>query len=388
MANCMPPGSVLDSPRSRVAMGELVERIVQADFCRALAAATFGAGCQLFVPFSLPSTRTEFFDENAGVTRCDLLASYLKFHNPHVNEATIATTCKATHPKPLLVKVPDIISHRPGRMEFYEIKPNSPSGQLSGAEKVAFFNVLCSPTVANLPYKPGTAYRPNFNFPLGRATALGASWELDIHVFWATAGLILYELCPKPAPDQPGGKCTALMRATSVAAIMRLRADEEFVRTAYTGMAAEAASPLRKPVGRVTVGPTPNDPDDVGYVQRMLNDWRGRAGLPLIAEDSDFGGETDGAIIRFQQDVTGIVDGKINVGGPAMTALEEGFFTAVLDGFTAGVGTLPAADDPMIAHDVDDESDAEVADEPIGPAEVETALRGEMRDCLLPLHGV
>jgi hypothetical protein len=162
MANCVPPGAVFSSGRTRQAFGELVERIVQADYC---ARPGFG-GCALFIPPSLGGARTEFFDEAAGVHRCDLLASYLKFHNSHVNEQTIVDLCRATNPKPLSVKVPDIISHRFSGTEYYEIKPNSASGIQSATEKIAFFNTLCNPAVANLPYKAGTQYRPNFTFTL------------------------------------------------------------------------------------------------------------------------------------------------------------------------------------------------------------------------------
>ncbi|MEV0172148.1 hypothetical protein AB0I00_13640 [Streptomyces sp. NPDC050803] len=47
-----------------------------------------------------------------------------------------------------------------------------------------------------------------------------------------------------------------------------------------------------------------------------------------------FGPQTDGAIIKFQQDVTGFPDGRVDVGGPAATALEQGHLRVA---FTPGM---------------------------------------------------
>jgi hypothetical protein len=385
---CFPPGEILDSGRSRQAFGEFVERIVQKDYCDTLAQQGLGT-CALFIPPSLGGARSEFFDEAAGVSRCALLASYLKFHNGHVNEQTIVSQCQATNPKPLRVKVPDIISHRFARTEFYEIKPNSPSGIQGGAEKIAWFSTLCNPMVANLPYTAGTQYKPNFTFVLSNGNALGGGFQVGVHVFWALPGLILYELCPVTSRPRQEEKCTALMRAAELAAIVRLRSDPFTASAALSGLVGLAESPLQGAVGRASgAGPAPNLAADVLYVQLLLNDWRARNGLSLIGEDGLWGNQTDGAVIAFQQAVTGIADGRIDVGGPAIRALESGHLQAALDAALSALNAaeLPAVEDPTIFHDTDADEDVAGADDPITPADVLLALQEEMRGYLRMLY--
>lgn len=66
-----------------------------------------------------------------------------------------------------------------------------------------------------------------------------------------------------------------------------------------------------------------NDGQDTRYIQSLLNDWRGRHGRSLIGIDGLVGGETIGAITDFQRTVTGVADGRIDVGFQAITALER-----------------------------------------------------------------
>lgn len=381
MANCMPPGAVFSSGTTLQAFSELVERIVQANYC-----ARPGFGCALFIPPSLGGARTEFFDEDAGIHRCDLMASYLKFHNSQVNEQAIVDLCKATSPKPLSVKVPDIISHRFSGTEYYEIKPNSGSGIRSATEKIAFFNTLCSPAVANLPYKAGTQYRPNFTYELSMGSSLGAPFQIGVHVFWAFAGLLLYEICPVTNRPRQDEKCVALMRGSGLAGIVRLRAAAETAAGTLDELARSAVSPLQAAVG---AAPAPNQLEDVRYVQLLLNDWRARNGFALIAEDGLVGGETRGAIRVFQQQVTGVVDERVDVQGPAIGALERLHLQSVFDAFEAArsEAPLPFVDDPVIAHDTDEEVElSDDARDPIDPAGLLVALREEMGGYLGILH--
>ncbi|MEV0172149.1 hypothetical protein AB0I00_13645 [Streptomyces sp. NPDC050803] len=81
----------------------------------------------------------DFFDVNVGLHRCANMADYLKFHNPHVNRQALVDQCLASSPKLMDVKVPDIISHRVSRAEFYEIKPDSDSGRAKGRDKIGTF---------------------------------------------------------------------------------------------------------------------------------------------------------------------------------------------------------------------------------------------------------
>jgi peptidoglycan hydrolase-like protein with peptidoglycan-binding domain len=65
-----------------------------------------------------------------------------------------------------------------------------------------------------------------------------------------------------------------------------------------------------------------NVPGDVRYVQFLLNDWRRNKNLKTLVEDGIAGPLTSAAIREFQKAETGIVDGRIDVNGPAIRRLE------------------------------------------------------------------
>ncbi|MFZ4662213.1 MAG: peptidoglycan-binding domain-containing protein [Caldilineaceae bacterium] len=390
MSNCFPPGQLFSEQATLQAFGALVELIIFKDYCAKLRAA-FQGDCQTFTPPI--GTRADFFDENTGMHRCDHLASFLKFHNSHVNEQGLRDQCLASNPKPLRVKVPDIISHRPGRMEFYEIKPRSVSSIRSGEQKVGWFNVLCNPIAANLPYRPGTAYKPNETVTLRLPqSVLGAAFEIGIHFFWATDGLLLYEICPVVNRPRQGEKCGALLRGAFLATLLQWRSDSQSAVATLEALASLAQSPLQGAVGEANGAgvAAPNHVADVIYVQTLLNDWRGRAALPLIAEDGLYGGETRGAIFAFQQAVTGLVDGRIDPGRQAITALESDhlrtLFTGALAAFDATA--YPAADPWTIYHDPDEWWEDELVEpalpatfgEPIANDALWAAVETEVRD--------
>lgn len=366
------------SKKSVQSISEAAELVIQQHYCKLLRESGIGV-CELFHPPNLGGARSEFFDEDAGLTRCAHFASYIKFHNAHVNEQTIADTCTASHPKPLKVKIPDIISHRFNRVEFYEIKPNSASGTRDGADKIAWANVLCN--VANLPYKPGRQYKPNnVHLPINLGNLLGAPLKLNIRIHWATDGLILWDLRPEVGRPQQEEKCGALIRATSQLVAMRIRADAASVAVAWEGLIAGAESPLQGAVAYQQG--TPNIFEDVMYVQLMLNDWRGRSGFPLIGEDGIMGNETSDAIFDFQEIVTGITDRRIDPYGAAIRSLEMEHLRSVLYGVEAAIAEypLPTANDPVIYHDIEQESEDESDwEEPITPIEFAEAMAEEMR---------
>ena len=61
---------------------------------------------------------------------------------------------------------------------------------------------------------------------------------------------------------------------------------------------------------------------DVLFVQLLLADWQSRTGLPLITVDGLVGPKTVAAIKAFQQEQTGVVDGRVDPDGPAIQKLE------------------------------------------------------------------
>jgi hypothetical protein len=74
-----------------------------------------------------------------------------------------------------------------------------------------------------------------------------------------------------------------------------------------------------------------NRADDVVTVQLLLNDWRESQGIPLIKVDGLVGPESIKAITGFQEKATGIVDGRVDVGGPALSKLAEAHVSRVLN---------------------------------------------------------
>lgn len=332
MAQCRTPGSYLDTYEERAQVATLVERIIQKDYCKFLLINT-GVSCSPFLFASIAGSRTEFFDEDAGQHRCAQLADYIKFHNGHVNHSSIVSTCLQSHPKPLLVKVPDIISHRFTGMEFYEIKPNSNSGFKAAMEKIVWFNILCSASQANLLYVPGSLYKPNLFIPWIDTNLLGASWSLVLHIFWKFDGILLYEFCP--ISDRPDEKCTALLRGTTLAQVTRWRFGEIVGSEFLEGMIPTAESPLQFAVGApLNDGtPAPNLFDDVRYVQLLLNDWRGRAGLSLVDENGQVSIETRHAIRTVQETFMDTPDERVDPGHETIALLEAEHLRAV---FAAG----------------------------------------------------
>ncbi|WP_328876144.1 hypothetical protein OHT76_42045 [Streptomyces sp. NBC_00287] len=59
------------------------------------------------------------------------------------------------------------------------------------------------------------------------------------------------------------------------------------------------------------------------YVQALLNVFRAERGQTLLDLDGLVGPKTIGAIEEYQTVVTGIVDGRVDPGAQAITALEE-----------------------------------------------------------------
>jgi peptidoglycan hydrolase-like protein with peptidoglycan-binding domain len=176
------------------------------------------------------------------------------------------------------------------------------------------------------------------------------------------------------------------MRGSGLAGIVRLRADVETAAGTLDELARSAESPLQAAVG---AAPAPNLVEDVRYVQLLLNDWRARNGFTPIAEDGAVGGETRGAIRVFQQEVTGIVDERVDVQGPAIGSLERLHLQSVFDAVEAArsESPLPFVDDPVIAHDTDDEAEMpDDAREPIDPTGLLAALREDMSGYLGILH--
>jgi hypothetical protein len=75
---------------------------------------------------------------------------------------------------------------------------------------------------------------------------------------------------------------------------------------------------LKTPVGEGAANHRP----DVKYVQYLLADWQLCTGRVPLVVDGICGPLTQAAIEEFQSSVTGVVDGRVDVNGPAIEALE------------------------------------------------------------------
>ena len=113
-----------------------------------------------------------------------------------------------------------------------------------------------------------------------------------------------------------------------------------------------------------------NGTNDVAYAQLLLNSWLASQGLGLLTIDGTYGPNTGGAITTFQQNVTGIVDGRLDPGAVAIRSVEQAHFEVA----TSGVDPSQAqvlADSPL---PTDAEEISEAPDDQDPPTDPVAAL--------------
>jgi hypothetical protein len=322
MEKCFVPSDVfsaIENNRFLSVYGEVVELFIRPHYCAAKGVC-------------LPTG--DFFDFASGVHRCTALANFLNLHHPGIGP-TLRTEC-LMHKKGYRYAVPDIITYQPPlRTEYYEIKPNSSSGIDGGRYKLKVFDIVCSSY--RLPYVRGTQYSPNARLLVWDGTWLGSPAKVYLTWKLAEPGLLVYELCIEVSQQTlEEMMAKALIKLVVLAGILLLKNPGFSI-----GAGAAAARLLLTSVGSTLQGPvgpnSTNNPKDVRYVQAMLNDWRGRKALPLIGMTGTFNNETRQAIIDFQREVTSQVDGRIDVNGAGIRALEEAHVVSNL------VISMPAA---------------------------------------------
>jgi len=153
------------------AFGFLVETLINADYCSTV-------GCMPVV--------TDYFDDLSPTNYVNFLIA----HNPHLApDRTSLMILAATG-----LNRPDILTDRPGRKEFYEIKPKSVSGIEAGIAKLLTLSAFMS--VYGLPYVYGTTYSPSSR-NLFTITVPAGPWpiKVSITVSRIAPGLIVYEIC-------------------------------------------------------------------------------------------------------------------------------------------------------------------------------------------------
>jgi len=166
---CLAPSELPSITSNRAStIGQIVELFISADYCRAL-------GC---------SPLTDHFDTNAAA-----YIAFLGANNPHLTSLDIAELALAATVTGGVSR-PDILTHKPPRFEFEEIKPDSVTGRAAGRLKLASLAVLY--TRFALPYVPGTTWtgtgmQPLFTLPGGVLVFL--EWHRNL------PGLVVYNLC-------------------------------------------------------------------------------------------------------------------------------------------------------------------------------------------------
>lgn len=89
--------------------------------------------------------------------------------------------------------MPDLLTDDGTITEFYEIKPNSPSGIVDGIEKVTKIGALMG--FFNLPYVPGTKFNSDKKVLIFKGIMFEIEVKVFFHFFRLQAGLIVYDIC-------------------------------------------------------------------------------------------------------------------------------------------------------------------------------------------------
>jgi hypothetical protein len=132
-----------------------------------------------------PCSAADFVDAAPGSSA---YVNFLKARHPAVPAAQIQALGGRRRP--------DILSNRPTRSEWYEIKPASIAGAIAAWKKLN--SIPDDYERLGLPYKPGTAYSPTEEIPLTNLISPeGEALDVILHVWRRAPGLIFYELCVK-----------------------------------------------------------------------------------------------------------------------------------------------------------------------------------------------
>jgi peptidoglycan hydrolase-like protein with peptidoglycan-binding domain len=221
------------------------------------------------------------------------------------------------------------------------------------------------------PYIPGDQYSPNRRILVWDGTWFTVPTKVRLHFFRTDPGQLLYELCVEVSAQTVNETVAKLLIKAVVAALILLLLP---VAGGVVVLAANVKSPMNDSVG--TNGT--NQPADVIYVQRLLSDWRIHNNLPAIGVDGLVGSETIGAIHRFQTDVTGIVDDRVDPNGAAIQALQQKH----LQGLVADIpkDEIPVQSVDLLAAAMDNLPPDPLDDDELPPTSLAYALQDALQD--------
>ncbi len=281
---------------------------------------------RLPIIFPIPGA-TEFLDILDD--KCDSLASFLKQQNPIVDQAAVKDWCQMRKARDGdKSMVPDIITSASMRREFYEIKSESPTGRRDGAQKINNFAELIAGQ--QIMYAKGTWYSPNGKTLIytGTWACVPIKWFLRWGLF--SEALITYKFCAE-INNQTVQEAALFLALRFMLLMIVLARHPVFIAGAATGaqgLLPFVRSPLFQSVGKNGI----NNDADVRYVQILLNDWRGKNGRNPINIDGLSGPNTIDAIHDFQENVTGVVNDRVDPDSQAIGALESLHFVTGPDG--------------------------------------------------------
>lgn len=175
-----PPVPGASRAKYRSLLGSFAEKMINADFCEQ-------TDCQ---PFLHPNSRaTDYFDNRGGAS---YLIAFLDFHNSHLTNDDIEEMARSSMIKDG-VNRPDILTHKPERKDYYEIKPNSRSGRRKGRKKLK--NLAGFIAGFQLPYKPGIAYTPPGEIEIATVDVEGVPIEVFLQNERLQPALLVYKFC-------------------------------------------------------------------------------------------------------------------------------------------------------------------------------------------------
>ena len=141
----------------------------------------------------------DFHDVHVGLASRTLYVAFICDRNPGVDRTRVerlATERGIPGPDGQLLCIPDFMSHGPPQMfRFYEVKPDSQSGEKDGEEKMAFVRAFMQEL--DLSYVPGDTWKAGNSYQLFRGTIFGLSvtvtFEYKRH--GRIKGLVVYHFC-------------------------------------------------------------------------------------------------------------------------------------------------------------------------------------------------
>ena len=168
---CLAPSEVPSVTTNQASeLGRIVEAPIMMHYCAETACASFA---------------TDYFDTDSAASYIAFLAA----HNPHLTPLEIVQLAIAATVLGGVFR-PDILTHRPPRLEYEEIKPDSASGRAAGRAKQAGLAVLFARF--SLPYAPGITWSGTGTLPL---VVLPGPVEVFLEWHRNRSGLVVYNFC-------------------------------------------------------------------------------------------------------------------------------------------------------------------------------------------------